>query len=252
VHSSVKIFFPINAYFIHRFLPPLTIGHGNVVDTKNVSGYKAPISFGLGLETRLNSLVSMRFMGTYSQLSHSKGRAVVAENGIFTTMQQSYDMVQLGANSAALLHFNNFYGGAGLSYTSSKASGFQTAEQVGSSTLPQSREIGIQEYSKLKADVLKPKQTDFAGNLFVGYKMVASANVLVSLEMGVAQGFYGNVQLNFPLSRKTNTSLAEWKKGYRLFQKVRKEAVALDAYLHPAKFQSSDTYNSTSNNSCPR
>ncbi len=218
---------------------------GNVIDTKDVSDNKAPISFGLGFETRLNTLLSIRFMGNYAHLTHGKGRSVVSENGRFTTLQQDYNLSQLGAQSAALLHFNDFYAGAGITVTTSKASGFQTKEQLDQSTPPQ--------YFKLKADILSPKQTDFTGSVFVGFQKTLSAKAIASLEMGVSRKFYVNLQLNFPLSSKINTSLATWKTAYRAYQKMLKEAVVLDKYLHPAKFQSDNCNDSSSSSSsCPR
>ena len=220
---------------------------GNIVDTKNVSSNKAPVSFGLGWETRYNALFSMRFMGSYSHLSHGRNRTVMAESGGYSTLLQDYKLTQFGAHSAALLHFKSFYAGVGINFTSSKASGFNTTTQSGEATPPQ--------YVKLKADVLSPKQTDFAGNIFVGYQMVASSRIMTSLEMGFAQKFYFNVQLNFPLSSKTNTSLKTWQEAYRFYKKVRNEAIKIDHYLHPAKFQTDDYINnggSSSNSSCPR
>lgn len=219
---------------------------GNVVDTKNVSGNKAPVSLGLGWETRFSTLLSMRFMGSYSRLSHGRNRAVIDENDGYSTLLQDYTLTQFGAHSAALLHFKGFYTGAGINYTSSKASGFNTTTKSGNVTPPQ--------YFKLKADVLTPKQTNFAGNVFVGYQMVASSYVLASIEMGFAQNFYMNVQLNFPLSGKTNRSLAEWQRAYHFYQKIRNEAIAIDHNLHPEKFQSDDCNNNAGSNSssCPR
>lgn len=205
---------------------------GNVIDTKNVSGNKPPISFGLGWETRYNKLVSMRFMGSYSKLSHGRGGTVMAENGAYSTLLQNYKMTQLGAHSAVLLHFNNFYTGGGINFTSSKASGFKTTTKLDETAPPQ--------YFRLKADVLSPKQTDFAGNIFVGYQLIVSPKVMAGIEMGFAQNFYFNVQLNFPLSSKTNTSLAEWQRAYRFYQKVRQEAIGIDHYLNPAKFESNN------------
>jgi hypothetical protein len=219
---------------------------GNVVDTKDVSGNKAPISFGIGWETRLSRLFSMRFMGNYAHLTHGKGRTVVAETGNFTTLQQDYNLSQLGINSAVLLYFNQFYGGMGISYTSFKASGFQTTEKAGDLTPPQ--------YSKLKADILSPKQTIFAGNMFVGFQKMLSPKAMASLEIGISRKFYANIQLNFPLSSKIHNSFTTWKAAYRLYEKTRREAVAIDVYLHPAKFQVVDYSDNigTSSNSCPR
>ncbi len=219
---------------------------GNVIETKDVPSIKAPISLGIGFETRVSKLFSLRLMGSYAQLSHGKGRKVVAENNTFSQMQQNYKLTQFGAQSSALIHFNNFYSGIGASYTSSNASGFQTTAQK--------EDIKPPQYYNLQAAVLGAHQTDLTPHVFIGYRVMASPKVLGSFEFGFAQSFYFNVQINIPLSSRTRESLATWKRERQHYTSALKEAILLDMQLHPAKFQTDDCtpVDNSSSNNCNR
>ena len=155
-------------------------------------------------------------------------------------------LTQLGAQSSALVHFNNFYGGVGASYTSTSASGFQTTAQKEDVKTPQ--------YYRLQADVLSAHRTDLVPHVFIGYRAMASPKVLGSFELGFAQRFYFNVQINIPLSSRTRESLAAWKREHQYYASVRNEALFIDRKLHPAKFQTDDcsSDNDSSSDSCNR
>jgi hypothetical protein len=221
---------------------------GNVIDTKTVENFKAPIAFGLGFEKRLNNTFALRFMGNYGVLAHSRGKNVVASNGTFAQMRDNYTLSQYGLQSSALVYIKHFYGGVGYSYAYSKASGFKTDAQMYETKPPQ--------YYNLKADVLKSQQTDKAPHIFVGYRHIFSPNVSGSFEIGFAQNVYLNMQMSFTLSPQTKASLTEWEKEYAYYKRVRNEAIAIDKVLHPAKFQSNDCIildtSPSSSNSCPR
>ncbi len=221
---------------------------GNVIDTKTVENFKAPIAFGIGFEKRLSNAFSLRFMGNYAALSHNRGKNVIASDGSYTQMRDNYLLRQYGLQSSALFYVKNFYSGAGYSYAYSKASGFKTDAQVNETKPPQ--------YYNLKADVLKTKQTDNAPHIFIGYRHMMSSSTSGSLELGFAQNFYLNMQLSFTLSAKTKASMTHWEKEYAYYKRVRNEAIAIDRVLHPAKFQSSDCTildsSTSSSNSCPR
>jgi hypothetical protein len=218
---------------------------GNVVETRQVTSDKAPISLGIGLERRITNAFSVRFMGNYATLSHGKGNNVMAANGTFAQMQQDYKLSQYGLHGSAMLYHKSFYGGAGASYTTSQASGFKTNAQK-SETKPV-------EYFNLKAQVLKTHQTEYTPHIFVGYRAMLSPFVSTSIEAGVSQSYYVNFQLNFTLLSKTRASLTDWKSAHAHYKSVFLNAVALDMSLHPAKFQSSDCTiidSGSSNNNC--
>jgi hypothetical protein len=221
---------------------------GNVVETKTVASFKAPIAFGIGFEKRLTNAFSLRFVGNYAALSHSRGKNAIASNGAYAQMLDNYALTQFGLQSSALLYVKKFYVGAGYSYAYSKASGFKTDAPVYETKPPQ--------YYNLKADVLKSQQRDNAPHMFVGYRHVLSPLVSGSFELGVGQKFYANAQLTFTLSPKTRASLTHWEKEFAYYKRVRREAIAIDMVLHPAKFQSNDCTildtSPSSSNSCPR
>jgi hypothetical protein len=205
---------------------------GNVVETRQVTSEKAPISLGIGLERRITNAFSVRFMGNYATLSHGRGKNVMAANGTYAQMQQDYTLSQYSLHGSAMLHLNRFYGGAGASYTSSQASGFKTDAQK-SETKPI-------DYFNLKAQVLKTYQTEYTPHFFIGYRGILSPLVSTSIEVGVSQSYYVNFQLNFSLLGKTRASLTDWQREHAYYKSVYLDAVALDMSLHPAKFQSSD------------
>jgi hypothetical protein len=217
---------------------------GNVVETRQVSSEKAPISLGIGLERRITNAFSVRFMGNYATLSHGRGNNVMAANGTYAQMQQDYSLTQYGLQGSAMVHFNHFYSGAGASYTTSRASGFKTDAQKA--------ETKPLEYFNLKAQVLQTYQTEYTPHFFVGYRAMLSPLVSTSIEVGVSQSYYVNVQLNFTLLSKTRASLTDWQREHAYYQSVRWEARAIDRTLHPEKFQSSDCViiDSGSSNSC--
>jgi hypothetical protein len=217
---------------------------GNVIETRQVTSEKAPISLGIGLERRITNAFSVRFMGNYATLSHGRGKNVMATNGTYAQMQQNYKLSQYGLHGSAMLHFNRFYGGAGASYTTSRASGFKTDAQKA--------ETKPVEYFNLKAQVLNTYQTEYTPHIFVGYRTMLSPLVSTSIEAGVSQSYYVNVQLNFTLLSKTRASLTDWEREHLYYQRVRREARAIDRTLHPEKFQSSDCIiiDSGSSNNC--
>jgi hypothetical protein len=219
---------------------------GNV-KTRTVTSDKAPISLGIGLERRISNVFSLRFMGNYATLSHGKGQNVMAQNGTYAHMLQDYSLSQYGLNGSILLYSHGFYGGAGVSYTSTRTSGYKTDAEIIESKTPQ--------YFDLKAQVLRPFQTDYAPHVFVGYRQMMSPAISGSFEAGVAQSFYLNVQLNFTLLASTKASLTHWQIENEYYKSVRQQAISLDMSLHPAKFQSSDCTiidSGGSSNSCRR
>jgi hypothetical protein len=220
---------------------------GNVVDTRLVNSPKAPISLGIGIERRISNVFSLRFMGNYATLSHGKGQNVMAQNGAYAHMLEDYSLSQYGLNGSILLHSHGFYGGAGVSYTSTRTSGYKTDAQKFETNTPQ--------YFNLKAQILRPFQTDYAPHIFIGYRQMFSPVVSGSFEAGVAQSFYVNVQLNFTLLASTKASLTNWARENDYYKSVRQEAIALDMHLHPAKFQANDCTiidSGSSSNSCRR
>jgi hypothetical protein len=223
---------------------------GNVIGTQNVSSAKFPTAWTMGWENRLTNTFSFRLMGSYAHLTHGRGQNVVSENGDFTQMRDQYKLTQYGLHSSLLVHIKGFYGGAGVSRTSTSASGFKTNQAEFDYNNFNINERPPQ-YLDLKADVLTPYRTDFAPHFFVGYRMMWSPYVFGSVELGLAQNGYFNFQLNFPLSGNIKNSLQTWKKAHREYSKVRQEAEAIDRQLNPQKFQTTDCINTgISNGGC--
>ena len=77
---------------------------GNVVDTKDVTSIKVPIALGMGFETRINKLFSLRLVGSYAQLSHGKGRKVMAENKTFSQMKENYTLTAISHRNFAKIY----------------------------------------------------------------------------------------------------------------------------------------------------
>jgi hypothetical protein len=224
--------------------------NGNVVGTENVSSVKFPMAWSAGWENRLSNTFSFRLLGSYAHLSHDKRHNVVSENGVFTQMRQNYELTQLGLQVSALVHIKDFYGGVGMSRTTTNASGFQTEEKKYDNTITQETPP---QYYNLKADVSIPNQTDIAPHFFVGYRMMWSPSVFGSVELGLAQNFYFNFQLNFPLSANIKKSLNNWRKEHREYQAILQQAVAIDMLLNPQKFQTTPicTDSGTTSGGCP-
>jgi hypothetical protein len=224
---------------------------GNVVGTKDVSSTRFPFAMTLGLETRLINALSFRVMGSYAQLSKGRGSKVVAENGVFTQMQDDYLLSQLGLHGSVLGHLDNFYVGAGFSRTMTRTSGYKTQLKRGESGF----NANETSYYNLKADVLNPLKIDMTPHFFVGYRMMMSPSLFGSIELGVAQSLYFNFQLNIPLSGRVKKSLVDWQEAYSEYRYVKLQALAIDRELNPQKFQSSDCIdiiNTSTSSSCPR